>query len=125
MCIRDRTYNAGNVYQLFPTLFIGDDSGYRHLFLLAPEITAKTETYLNDATMMDLQNAALLFCAAAVLGVTGYLAAHRKQLRLEQVWAIALLGALFIPLSLIHIYYRRKQGHRQPFTKVEITGIVG
>lgn len=100
------TYNAGNLYQFFPMLFIGDDSGYRAFFLMDDEIMEKTEAYLNEANMMDLQSAALIFCVVIVLAVTAYLIAHRKQLKYDQVWGVALFGALFIPFVMPKMHDR-------------------
>ena len=100
------TYNAGSLYQFFPTLFIGDDSAYRHFFMIAPEIMQETEAYLNEANMKDLQSAAMVFCVVAVLAPTAYIVAHRKRLKLNQVWGVALLSATFIPFVMPKMHDR-------------------
>lgn len=56
--------------------------------------------------MMDLQSAALIFCVVIVLAVTAYLIAHRKQLKYDQVWGVALFGALFIPFVMPKMHDR-------------------
>lgn len=100
------TYNAGNLYQFFPTLVIGDDSGYRHFFMMEPDIMTETEAYLNEANMRDLQSAALIFCIVIVLAVTAYAFSHRKELKLGQVWGVALFSALFIPFVMPKMHDR-------------------
>lgn len=100
------TYNAGSIYQFFPVLFTGDNSQYRWMFPFFPQIQTAVEYYLNDANMMDLQSAALIFCVVVVLALTCWVFAHRKALSLSQVWGTALFAALFIPLVMPKMHDR-------------------
>lgn len=100
------TYNAGNLYQFFPTLLIGDDSSYRWLFKALPEVLTGTEHFLNSAVMEDLQSAALIFCVVAVLSLAYYAFVNRRAIGLEQVWGVALISALFIPMVMPKMHDR-------------------
>lgn len=100
------TYNAGNIYQFFPIIRIGDDSGSRYFTTLFPELTEATETFLSEANMKELQSAALIFCIVIVLAITLYVIVNRKHLKLDQVWGVAFFSALFLPFVMPKMHDR-------------------
>lgn len=100
------TYNAGNLYQFFPSLYIGHNSGYRAYFLMNPGPMLEMEAYISGEDMGNLQMAALIFCIIVVLSVTAYLIAHRKELDFSQVWGVALFSAVFIPFVMPKMHDR-------------------
>lgn len=100
------TYNAANIYTIFPVFRIGDASQYKGLLKAIPELVDKTQTYISEANMMDLQTMALILAAALVLAALAFFVYARKEIGLDQVWGIALFSALFLPMVMPKMHDR-------------------
>lgn len=100
------TFNAPNIYQLFPNISLAQAPQFPWLRFLTGEQVVPSLGYLRKIDVMDLQSVALLFFVVVVLAVVIYLVCHCKEIAYNQMWRFAMASALFLPMVMPRMHDR-------------------